>query len=150
MASLASAAQSDIADLTEWRCPLLGPRGLQPPFASEVPSGLTLSKDGFVQRHADRRKDALAALKNVGPMTRGDFAILGISGLGDLASADGSELYIRLQRLTGLSIDPCQHDVMLATVAEARGDHPKKWWAFTPERKAMPDLRLPKTLVGGH
>ena len=149
MASLATVEWSVAADLAEWWRPLLGPRGLLPPRASELPVGLPISESGFVQRHADHRKDTLAALKNVGPMTRGDFAILGISGVGDLAAADGSALYVRLQRLTGLSIDPCQHDVMLATVKEAQGGQPQKWWTFTPKRKAIPDLRLPKSLSYG-
>ena len=81
-------------------------------------------------------------------MTRGDFAVLGIDGPDDLARANGSALYARLQRLTGFSIDPYQHDVLLAAVAEARGGEPRKWWDVTPARKSMPDLRLPRALGG--
>lgn len=148
--SQSSAAWDETAlELEKWWRPLLGPYGLCPPPAGEVPDGVASNDDGFAQRYADARKDALAKLANVGPMTRGDFAILGIETPDDLAGADGSELYVRLQRLTGLSIDPCQHDVMLAVVAEAQGDAPQKWWAFTSERKAKPDLRLPKMLGRG-
>lgn len=146
----ASVVSDDVATrLQEWWRPLLGPDGLCPPPAAEMPDGVSCNDNGFAQRYADLRKDALAALANVGPMTRGDFAILGIETPADLAVTDGSELYVRLQRLTGLSIDPCQHDIMLAVVAQAQGEAPKKWWAFTSKRKAKPDLRLPKMLGRG-
>lgn len=149
MGSPAIAPGADAASLAEWWVPLLGPDGLRPPPESEVPGDVRRNGAGFASRHADRRKDAQAALAKVGPMRRGDFAILGIEVPGDLAAADGSALYVQLQRLTGLSIEPCRHDVMFAAVAEARGGSPEKRWAFTSTRKAMPDLRLPRALGRG-
>ena len=140
---------TSVADkLTEWWVPLLSASGLKPPRPGEIPDDVPCTKEGFAKRHPLDRKDALSRLANVGPMTRGDFAILGIETPEALASSDGTELYVKLQRLTGLSIDPCQHDVMLAVTHQARIGERKKWWAFTQTRKSMPPLRLPKML--GH
>lgn len=147
MQSLSRIAEQPTQSGAQWWIPLLVDGQLAPPDPEELPENVPRSLTGFAIRHADRCRDALAQIANVGPMTRGDLAILGIKAPANLAASDGSALYVKLQRLTGLSIDPCQHDVMLAIVSEARGLPPEKWWAFTSTRKTLPDLRLPKEFM---
>lgn len=96
---------------------------------------LPTTKEGTVLRHSYKIKDELRGLRNVGAMTRGDLHILGVNTVEQLAQQDATELYKRLQLLTGLSIDPCQHDVMLAVVHEAKTGEARDWWTFTETRK---------------
>lgn len=91
-----------------------------------------------VARKAQKRTEkALADLANVGPATLGDFRVLGISTLSQLAKQDAFELYERLCTLTKARHDPCCIDVFMATIAEARGGRPTAWWKFTPKRKSI-------------
>jgi predicted flap endonuclease-1-like 5' DNA nuclease len=90
-------------------------------------------------------KNPLAALRNVGPATLADFALLGIVTLDQLAAAEPDHLYKELQRLTGSRQDPCVRDVFAATIHQARTGEAKNWWAFTAVRKARvcPLLTVP-------
>ena len=81
-------------------------------------------------------QNPLAALRNVGPATLADFALLGIVTLDQLAAAEPDGLYQELQRLTGSRQDPCVWDVFAATIHQARTGEARDWWAFTAVRKA--------------
>jgi len=62
----------------------------------------------------------LADLANVGPATLGDFRVLGIRTLAQLARQDAFGLYERLCRKTGTRHDPCCIDVFLSAIDQAR------------------------------
>ncbi len=77
----------------------------------------------------------LHTLANVGKATLGDFERLGIRTRAQLARRNAYRLYERLCALTAQRHDPCVIDVFLATISECRGNAPRDWWLFTPERK---------------
>jgi hypothetical protein len=79
--------------------------------------------------------DELRTLANVGPATRGDFALLGINNIAQLAKQDPDELYTRLSQLTGSRQDPCVWDTFAAAIHQAKTGEARAWWAFTPLRK---------------
>ncbi|MBI3789635.1 MAG: Mitomycin resistance protein mcrB [Gemmatimonadetes bacterium] len=81
---------------------------------------------------------ALRDLRNVGKATLGDFALLGIRTLAELAARDPDELYRELERRTRSRQDPCVRDVFAATIHQARTGEALDWWHFTPERKIAP------------
>jgi hypothetical protein len=85
----------------------------------------------------------LKGLRNVGPATLRDFALLGIEKRAQLAQANADELYARLQHLTNSRHDPCVWDVFAAAVHQARTGEAKNWWEFTPVRKAR-KARVPE------
>jgi Pathogenicity locus len=78
----------------------------------------------------------LASLRNVGPATLADFALLDIKTVAHLSACDPDVLYIKLQNRTGIRQDPCVWDVFAATIHQARTGEALNWWAFTRERKA--------------
>lgn len=79
-------------------------------------------------------------LVSIGPATLGDFALLEVRSVSDLAEQDPQKLYDRLCRLTGTRQDPCVLDVFHAAVAQARDpDLPaaqRQWWYWSRVRKA--------------
>lgn len=79
--------------------------------------------------------DDLRNLMNVGEATYQDFLRLGITSTAELASAQPDELYLRLQKITGVAQDPCVWDVFAATINEARTGEKQPWWYWTPVRK---------------
>lgn len=85
-----------------------------------------------VRTEQERR---LLALANLGPATLGYLRELDIGSVEALARASADDLYARLQAQRGHAFDPCLHDVFTAVIAEARGEPPRPWHAFTPERK---------------
>ncbi|MFZ4750166.1 MAG: helix-hairpin-helix domain-containing protein [Phycisphaerales bacterium] len=95
----------------------------------------------------------LSTLANVGKATLGDFEQLGIRSRAQLARRDAYRLYERLCALTAQRHDPCVIDVFLATISECRGNPPRAWWVFTPERKralaADPSLAPTATRTAG-
>lgn len=80
---------------------------------------------------------SLSDLRNVGKATLGDFALLGIRTLEQLATRDPDTLYADMQRLTRSAQDPCVRDVFAATIHQARTGEALDWWTFTPERKTV-------------
>lgn len=78
---------------------------------------------------------SLADLKSVGKATLADFRLLGVQSVQELARSAPRELYERLCRLKGLTIDICQYDVFCCAVAQARDPHlpPEQcdwfWWS---------------------
>jgi hypothetical protein len=86
-----------------------------------------------------RRKHSIAdpfkGLRNIGPAARADLAILGITGIEQLAASDPDQLYTLLQIKTARKHDPCVWDVFAAAIHQARTGEVREWWAFTQERK---------------
>jgi hypothetical protein len=78
---------------------------------------------------------ALHELANVGPATLGDFKVLGVRSVAQLARRNPWQLYESLCRLTHARHDPCCIDVFLATVHQARTGEARDWWSFTAQRK---------------
>lgn len=79
----------------------------------------------------------LKDLRNIGPAALGDFVVLGIETVAQLAACEPGNLYVDLQRLTGKRQDPCVYDVFAAAVHQARTGEAKNWWAFTTDRKTL-------------
>jgi hypothetical protein len=78
----------------------------------------------------------LSSLRNVGPATLTDFALLEIKTIAQLSACDPDVLFRDLQTRTGTRQDPCVWDVFAATIHQARTGEALNWWAFTRERKA--------------
>ena len=82
----------------------------------------------------------LIDLISVGPSIREDFAMLGITGVRQLAKANPKQLYDKLCRLTGERQDPCVLDVFTAAVAQAKDPRLPaeqcQWWYWSRVRKA--------------
>jgi hypothetical protein len=83
------------------------------------------------------RPASLSDLANVGPATLGDFRVLGIATIAQLAKQDAFKLHERLCERTGVRHDPCCIDVFLSAIDQARGGAPCPWWHFTEQRKQM-------------
>lgn len=79
---------------------------------------------------------------NVGPATEKDFHVLGFRRPQQLIGEDPWQLYCRLCKTTHVMHDPCVLDVLIATVDYMNGNPPKKWWAYTAERKKKYSDRL--------
>ena len=94
-----------------------------------------MAKAMHVERTPYRIKDDLSALMNVGPMMRRDFQLLGIDTVAQLAGQEADDLYRRLNAILGRRVDPCVHDVLAATIHQARTGNARPWWHFTPARK---------------
>lgn len=84
-------------------------------------------------------KSPLAQLKNIGPAMLGDFEVLGIKTLEQLAAEEPYPLYRRLEKKTGQRQDPCVLDTFMAAIHQARTGEALDWWTFTPRRKALHD-----------
>lgn len=89
------------------------------------------------QTKAARADDAikLTDIPNVGPSIADDLRGLGIAEPRQLIGRDPYELYRRLNRLTGVTHDPCVADVFIAAVRFMEGGPPTPWWHYTAERK---------------
>lgn len=82
-----------------------------------------------------KSKSPLASLRNVGPATLKDLEILGITSLEQLAHANPTELYQRLQKITATKHDPCVWDVFAAIIHEAKTGQKTNWFEWTSLRK---------------
>ncbi len=82
----------------------------------------------------------LQDLISVGPAMLGDFQMLGISSMAQLARQNPRRMYDKLCRITGQRIDVCCLDTFQAAIAQAR--HPQlpaekcQWWYWSRLRKA--------------
>ena len=75
-------------------------------------------------------------MPNVGPKFAADLLRLGFTSPDELKGQDAEVLYQRLCEMTGSHQDPCVLDTFRAVVHFAETGEPKKWWEFTPLRKA--------------
>lgn len=82
-------------------------------------------------------KARLLDLKNVGKATFQDLMILGIETVEELALQDATELFQRLEKLTGKRHDPCVWDVFAAIIHEAKTGEATSWWEWTSQRKNL-------------
>lgn len=89
----------------------------------------------------------LTDLKSVGKAALADLRLLGVQSVQELAARDPRELYERLCRLKGITVDICQYDLFCCAVAQARDPHlpPEQcdWFWWSRLRKA--DKKTGKT-----
>jgi hypothetical protein len=82
----------------------------------------------------------LKDLAGVGKATRGDFKVLGVKSVRDLARRDPDRLYTELCRRTGVTQDVCVLDVLRCAVAQAKDpalpQERRNWWWWSRQRKA--------------
>ena len=80
----------------------------------------------------------LKDLRGIGRAMLGDFEILGVNSVEQLAEKDPDELYHRLSRLTGKRQDPCVLDTFRCAVAQARdpllAEEKRDWWYWSRVR----------------
>jgi DNA transformation protein len=88
------------------------------------------------QKLKARTPDELLQLRNIGKAMRGDFELLGIRTVAQLARSDADKLYARIQKLTGTRHDPCVWDTYAAAIHQAKTGEALPWWDFTKVRKA--------------
>ena len=85
----------------------------------------------------------LQKMKNVGPSIARDLVKLGVKDPKDLARMNADDMYIRLCEETGTRQDPCVWDTFAAIIDLAKGNPPRPWWHFTPERKKRWGIKNP-------
>jgi hypothetical protein len=81
----------------------------------------------------------LEDLISIGPAMLGDFEMLGIRSVAQLARQNPQRMYTRLNRVSGQRHDPCVLDVFCAAVAQARNPRLPaeqcQWWHWSRKRK---------------
>ena len=82
-----------------------------------------------------QRTAGLRTLMNVGPAMERDLTVLGIRTIAELASADASDLFQRLERHSQSRVDPCVYDTFCAIIHEAKTGEKTAWYAWTERRK---------------
>jgi hypothetical protein len=87
------------------------------------------------RRCSRQRLEQLTDLPNVGPALARSLESLGVRAPEDLQGRDALELYHSLCRLKGARQDPCVLDVFLSIERFLAGEEPKRWWAFSAERR---------------
>ena len=80
-------------------------------------------------------KSELLTLKNVGPATVQDLALLGITTIDQLKGQNPDQLFKRLQHITGHQQNPCVWDIFAAIIYQAQTGQAVDWWHFTRIRK---------------
>jgi hypothetical protein len=101
--------------------------------------GLQFTVCMFYNRRMSTVTDSLKALQtipNIGPSLAKDLCDLGFREPKDLKKQDPVAMYKKLCRQTGERQDPCVLDTFMAAVHFADTGEARKWWSFTPERKA--------------
>jgi len=79
----------------------------------------------------------LIDLRNVGKATLKDLHAVGIRSVSELALCEPTELFQRLEKVTGERHDPCMWDVFAAIIHEAKTGEATSWWEWTVERKEL-------------
>ena len=88
----------------------------------------------------DAARKELMTVPNIGKSMAEDLIQLGVTSIAQLAEREPDELYDSLCRLTNTRQDPCVWDTFAAAVHYAKTGEAKKWWDYTPERKARKDF----------
>ena len=82
----------------------------------------------------------LSHLSGIGKAMLGDFQLLGVRSLSDLARQDPLELYQRLCTETGQRQDPCVYDTFRCAIEQARNPDleasKRQWWYWSSVRKS--------------
>jgi Pathogenicity locus len=88
---------------------------------------------------AKNAKEAITLdqIPNIGKAVIEDLRLLGITKPGQLKNKDGIKLYKKLNKLTGVTHDPCMADTLMAAVDFMNGGKARPWWDFTAERKKI-------------
>lgn len=81
--------------------------------------------------------NSLKSIPNVGQATVRYLNLVGVNRPRDLVGKDPIFLYSNLCKVTGKRFDPCLADVFISAVRYMEGAPPKKWWAYTAERKRI-------------
>lgn len=79
----------------------------------------------------------LEDIPNIGKSIANDLRGIGIHKPSQLIGKDGLELYMKLNRVTGIRHDPCVADTFLAAVDFMGGAKAKPWWDYTAQRKRI-------------
>lgn len=79
---------------------------------------------------------ALRTIPNIGKSLAEDLYSLGYRKPEDLKGEQPLTMYRRLCEKTGARQDPCVLDTFMSAVHYAQTGERRKWWEFTPERKA--------------
>ena len=74
-------------------------------------------------------------LKNLGPASLKDLNLLGIDSLEKIAIADPEEIYLNLEKITGVKQNICMLDLFYALVHEVRTGEALPWWYWSRMRK---------------
>ena len=82
------------------------------------------------------RPESLRSIPNVGPAIEKDLQLLGIEVPADLRGRSAQDLYDELCVRTSTHQDPCVLDTFMAAVHFVETGESRKWWEFTPLRKA--------------
>lgn len=86
--------------------------------------------------HGERK---LGDLDGIGPAMLGDFHLLGIQSVAELALQEPERIYSELCARTGAVQDVCVLDVFRCAVAQARDANlpaeQRKWWWWSRARK---------------
>lgn len=87
-------------------------------------------------------------LSSVGPATAEDLWVLGYRTIDGLKGANPRQMYERLGRMAGQSLDPCVEDTLRCAVAQASfSDLPDslyQWWMWSDQRGES-SVRLPES-----
>ncbi len=79
-------------------------------------------------------------MHGIGKAMLGDFELLGVKTVEELARLDGEKLYRALEKKTAIRQDPCVLDVFRCAVAQARDPQLERekcnWWWWSRERLA--------------
>lgn len=99
----------------------------------------TMAKTSSVNTMPAKSTD-LAQLSGIGRAMLGDFKVLGIGSVAQLAECDPDQLYQELCARTGVKHDICVLDVLRCAVAQARDPRlpaeQRDWWWWSRQRKA--------------
>ena len=83
----------------------------------------------------------LSDLSGIGKAMLGDFQLLGVRSVGDLARQDPLDLYQRLCSQTGQRQDPCVYDTFRCAIEQARNPDlepaKRQWWYWSRVRKSQ-------------
>ncbi len=100
-----------------------------------------LRDGGAAEAEREEAATRLRRIPNVGPKMAGELLKLGVTRLEDAARRDPDEMYHELCAIDAKRHDPCVRDVFAAVVSYAGGGQARRWWEFTPERKARDNVQ---------
>ena len=79
----------------------------------------------------------LEQIPNIGKAVVQDLKLLGITKPSQLKNKNGIALYKKLNKLSGVTHDPCMADTFMAAVDFMNGGRARPWWDFTEKRKKI-------------
>ncbi|RUT35745.1 DUF4332 domain-containing protein [Paenibacillus zeisoli] len=83
-----------------------------------------------------RARSEFQSIPSIGPKFAEDLIQLGYYSLDELRDKEGAVLFEELEKLCGVTIDPCVEDQFRLVIHYAGyPNSSKQWWDFTEERK---------------